>query len=258
MKYIAIDTATAQLSLACAEVSDAGSQVVASYQLKGNRQHGETLVQAMADVLARLGWRADQVDRLVVGIGPGSYTGLRMGVTAVKVWASQRGIPVETISSLALMLPTRPTAEEVLYVPVMDARRSTVYSATYQLIDGQYQPVLADRHIAWTDYVPQLAERLTERNLTTIHLYGDPVIETHAAALREALPQVTVVTHATWLDQPTTERVFVPAFVQLRQMVEDVDTLAPNYCHATLAEQEWLAKQKDIDHDQTYIDITQG
>jgi tRNA threonylcarbamoyladenosine biosynthesis protein TsaB len=127
---LAIDTATPRVS--CALRGPDGP--LGSLSVTAGRRHGETLAPAI-DALTRLtGVGLDQVDLVAVDVGPGLFTGLRVGVASAKAIASARALPMVPVSSLdALAFPHRPTGRPV--AAVVDARRGEVFYRLY-LADG--------------------------------------------------------------------------------------------------------------------------
>jgi tRNA threonylcarbamoyladenosine biosynthesis protein TsaB len=92
--------------------------------------HAQRLQPLLEQVLEGIGW--DQVERLCVGVGPGGFTGLRLGIATARAIAQARDIPVTPVSSLdALGLAQQ--APRV--AAVIDARRGEVFAATYE--DGE-------------------------------------------------------------------------------------------------------------------------
>ena len=143
MLVLAIDTATPRVSLA---LGDDG-HVVAELQLatgtdrgSGIRRHAELLAPAIASLCEQVGVAVADVSAVAVGIGPGMFTGLRVGVTTAKVLAQTLRIPVVPVPSLDLVaFPVRFTSR--LVVAVLDARRREVFSASYRPVPGGVQRV---------------------------------------------------------------------------------------------------------------------
>lgn len=94
-----MDTSTAVL---CVAVMD-GGKVLAERNILAQRGHAELLLPAIKDALAEAGWVQQELDGIIVGVGPGSYTGIRIAVTAGKSLAWTLGIPVAGVSSLEIM-----------------------------------------------------------------------------------------------------------------------------------------------------------
>ncbi|MDQ7793520.1 MAG: tRNA (adenosine(37)-N6)-threonylcarbamoyltransferase complex dimerization subunit type 1 TsaB [bacterium] len=127
MILLAVDSATAFLSLAL----DGGDGTGAEFCLKGPGAHAEAVVGAMRSLLGDARVRPSQLGAVVAGIGPGSFTGIRVAVAAAKGLAYALGIPavgVPTLDAMAAGLP----CPEGLVCPILDARRGEVYGAVYQ------------------------------------------------------------------------------------------------------------------------------
>jgi tRNA threonylcarbamoyl adenosine modification protein YeaZ len=123
---LALDTATPAVTVALHD----GTDVVAASSQVDARRHGELLLPAVDRVLAEAGTRLDAVTAIVVGTGPGPYTGLRVGLMTADTFGLALGIPVHglcTLDGLAY-------AAEVQgpFVVATDARRKEVYWARYE------------------------------------------------------------------------------------------------------------------------------
>ncbi|MFB7996484.1 tRNA (adenosine(37)-N6)-threonylcarbamoyltransferase complex dimerization subunit type 1 TsaB [Streptomyces sp. NPDC056002] len=126
MLLLALDTATPAVTVALHD----GSSVVAASSQVDARRHGELLLPAVDRVLAEAGVRLDAVTGIVVGVGPGPYTGLRVGLMTADTFGLALGVPVHglcTLDGLAY-------AAEVdgPFVVATDARRKEVYWARYE------------------------------------------------------------------------------------------------------------------------------
>ena len=139
MLLLALDTSTRRIGVAFGGVNG----VHAALELggpceNGPPRHAEELVPAISYLSERAGAPLSQLSAIAVSIGPGMFTGLRVGVTTAKVLAQALRIPVIPIASLDLLAyPLRHAG--ALVVPVMDARRHEVYYAMYQPVPGGIQ-----------------------------------------------------------------------------------------------------------------------
>ena len=145
---------------------EGGKLLAESYQNTG-LTHSQTLMVMAEDMLKASGKTMADVSAVAVAEGPGSFTGVRIGVAAAKglAWGGQ--IPcygVSTLESMALTLG----AYQGYVCPVMDARRNQVYNALFYVNCGQLERITEDRAIALTD----LAEELTALK-EPIFLVGD-------------------------------------------------------------------------------------
>ena len=127
MKILAIDTATKSLSVAV--VSD--DRLLVEVTLNIDQTHSKHLMRIIAEVLRRPGLEVADLDGLAVTCGPGSFTGLRIGISCVKGLALAAGKPLVGVSSLdALADPVAQSPH--LICPLLDARKSEVYFALYR------------------------------------------------------------------------------------------------------------------------------
>ncbi len=136
MLVLALDTSTPTVSVA---VGDDGV-VVGEVRLVGERRHAERVAPAVEYLFGELGVEPGHLSAVAVGLGPGLFTGLRVGVTTAKAMAAALRLPVVGIPSLDLVAyPLRHTSR--LVVAVLDARRREVFHARYRTVPGGVQRV---------------------------------------------------------------------------------------------------------------------
>ncbi len=109
-------------------------------------------VPEIAKMFSRVNLKPDDIDKIIVVDGPGSFTGIRIGITIAKMYAHALNKKITTISSLEAMAVSFDKAS--YYVPVIDARRGFVYGAIY---DKNYKEVLFPQHIK----LSQLEEKVS-------------------------------------------------------------------------------------------------
>lgn len=124
---LAFDTTTDYLSLALGR----RCKTAASRHFSAYRDHMKKLMPAVDEVLKEAGKTLAAVDALAVGIGPGSFTGARIGVATAQGLAHGSGKPLIGISSLDI-LAAAVTKPEALTCPIVDAKRGEVYTAFYR------------------------------------------------------------------------------------------------------------------------------
>jgi tRNA threonylcarbamoyl adenosine modification protein YeaZ len=126
LRILAIDTA---LNACAAGVLDAATGTVLSREsLSLERGHAEALLPLVDRVMAPIEGRFDAIDRVAVSIGPGSYTGLRVGISAARAIGLAARAPVVGVTTLsALLAPLVATGERRLAVAAIDARHGGVY-----------------------------------------------------------------------------------------------------------------------------------
>jgi tRNA threonylcarbamoyladenosine biosynthesis protein TsaB len=131
---LGIDTATPQVG--CAIGGHEG--VLAAFQSAKGKRHAETLVPAIQFLCAQTGIELSEIGAVGVDVGPGLFTGLRVGVATAKAMASALRVPMVPVSSLDLLaFEVRWTSRRI--VSVVDARRGEVFYAFYRQVPGGVQ-----------------------------------------------------------------------------------------------------------------------
>ena len=134
MIILGIDTATPQVG--CAIGGHEG--VIGCFQTAKGKRHAETLVPAIDFLCRQTHVELDEIGAIAVDVGPGLFTGLRVGVATAKAMASALRIPVVGVSSLDLLaFPLRWSNRRL--VSVVDARRGEVFYAFYRQVPGGVQ-----------------------------------------------------------------------------------------------------------------------
>lgn len=159
MAVLAVESATELAGVAAADVSG----VLVSVTVGRGRRHGESIAPAVEFVCARAGIALGDLDALAVDVGPGLFTGLRVGVATVKALAFALGLPVVTATSLELLaraaarlVPPAGDGEAPLLVPVVDARRGLVFSARFVHSGGEMRRVADDALCAPDDLAAEV------------------------------------------------------------------------------------------------------
>lgn len=125
MNILAIDTSTMISTVTIA--SD--NEIIGDFNVNQQRTHSESLVPMIENLLKLLGMTIKDIDAFVISKGPGSFTGLRIGMTVAKTLAQVNDknlIPISTLEALA-----NNSSSNYLKVPLMDARGNRVYAAVY-------------------------------------------------------------------------------------------------------------------------------
>ena len=151
MKILALETSAKAVSAA---VSEDGKILCSGYQDTG-LTHSRTLMPIVEHILKNTGLTVADMDAIAVAAGPGSFTGIRIGVAAAKGLAFAADKPAVGVSTLAAMARNVAFCDG-LVVCAMDARRQQVYNALFEAKDGQLTRLTPDRAIA----LEELAEEL--------------------------------------------------------------------------------------------------
>lgn len=131
MRVLALDTSTMTTSVAVLVdgAVAAAEDVVATLQ-------SDAVLPLVAQVVARAGLAARDLEAVAVGAGPGSFTGLRIGMASAKGLAFALGTPLWPVSSLAALALDAPAPDGALRVAALDARRGELYAGLYR-VDGR-------------------------------------------------------------------------------------------------------------------------
>ena len=132
MKLLAIETSARQLGVALLEEE----RLLASYELLADYPHAVELPEAVRRTLRAGGATLPQLDAIVVDIGPGSFTGLRIGLAFAKALAFPSKKPLIGVASLDALAANLPFASG-LVCPLLDAKQRNVYGAVYRLQEGR-------------------------------------------------------------------------------------------------------------------------
>lgn len=146
---LAIDTATHTMSLALHD----GAELVLERTWHTFQNHTVELAPAVHEVLEQAG--QPQLTAMAVSIGPGTYTGLRVGVALAKAMASARELPLVGLSTLAILAASQSPFQGTL-VGVVQAGRSRIVTASYQWRKGHWQPKTEMELKSWQDLLASI------------------------------------------------------------------------------------------------------
>lgn len=155
LRILAIDTAL-EACAACVATDDS-DDLLAEESMPLVRGHAEALLPLIERVMARVEGGFEGLDRVAVTVGPGSYTGLRVGLSAARAIGLAAGIPVVGVTTLsALLAPQLALNGEDTVVAAIDARHGAVYLQAMSVNEGT---VIPPRHVALEEAVGLLAGR---------------------------------------------------------------------------------------------------
>jgi tRNA threonylcarbamoyladenosine biosynthesis protein TsaB len=225
MYILGIETSTKTGSVAI--VSEDG--IIAQYSLNIEVTHSERLMSTVDRVLTDTGFQIADMDGYAVAIGPGSFTGLRIGLAAVKGLGLVTGKPVAAVPTLKALAWNLPYAAYPV-CPMLDARKNEVYAATFRFEGSALVCGMAEAVIS----LSRLSERISEETIFTgeasrlfrtdiIELFGDRALFAPISAI---LPSAAAVAEI-GLDMIKSGN------------QADPDTLTPMYIRRPEAEVAW-------------------
>ncbi len=204
MLVLGIETATSVAGVALVDAEG----VRAECTLRAPQRALEWLVPAIGEVLQHAGVEAEDIEGVAVSAGPGSFTGLRVGIATAVGWAHARGIPacgVSTLEALAVASGATPV------VPVLDAKRGEVSAALYIREGEAYRAVTEEL----TAPPETIIRRLREAGIEGFTFVGDG-LHRYGGLLQEAFPRAQLADRVLW-----SPRAAAVAAVGRRRLLED-------------------------------------
>jgi tRNA threonylcarbamoyladenosine biosynthesis protein TsaB len=251
MRILAIETVAAAGSVALLVDEEL---VVPEVELEAARRSAQTLAPGIAGLLERVGWSPADIELVAVASGPGSFTGLRIGITTAKAFAYAVGCQVAGVNTL-LAIASRAPRELETVSAVIDAQRGELFVADFtRQPDGQLIGIETTRIVAAETWLASLPSRsaITGPGLSQHHdtnpqtptpspfpAVSGPGLSKHLAVLP---PGTIVVDQALWsptaaiIGQLGREQVLAGQGVSPFELV-------PEYFRRTAAEEKWDAKQ---------------
>jgi tRNA threonylcarbamoyladenosine biosynthesis protein TsaB len=229
---LGIDTSTPQVG--CAIGGHEG--VIASFSSAKGKRHAETLVPAIDFLCRQAHVELDEIGAIAVDLGPGLFTGLRVGVATAKAMASALRIPVVGVSSLDLLaFPLRWTNRRIL--SIVDARRGEVFYASYRQVPGGVQR-LTEPHVG-----------APEQLGTEIHATGEDCLAVGDGARRyadELVDLIKVEIADAGLAYPSPSSLVQLAHARaVREEFVNAWEVQPIYLRKADAEINWVSRERD-------------
>ncbi len=159
MKVVGIETSSLIGNVAVCD----GNTVVGKKTFGKNLNHGKEIVSSLESIFNEINWVPEDIDLIAVSIGPGSYTGLRIGVTCAKTLAYGLGKPVIDVPTLDVLVENVNDDNAKIICPVIDAKRKSVYACIYD----------RDKNRRITDYLIISPHSLIDMLPESTLIFGD-------------------------------------------------------------------------------------
>ncbi len=184
MKTLAFDTSTKYLSIALFD----GDTLCREYHEDIGIKHSDVLVPEISAILNEVGWSVKDIGLFAVGIGPGSFTGLRIGVATVKGFASVFNCDVIGVPDMDAIVAELRSEEEKVVAPVLDARKGKIYTCLYRIGKNDPQRISDHKLITMDDFLLALKQNVL--------LFGDAVASSKKAV--DSCPKAEYYENITW------------------------------------------------------------
>ncbi len=184
MKLLTIDSATMVAGVSIVDEQRLIGELTVNYQ----KTHSEKLLTAVDHLLSDVGLRITEMDAFGIVAGPGSFTGLRIGMATAKGFAQALNKPMVTVSTLE-SLAHNLNCVTGLVCPILDARRNQVYTAVYKAEgDGRLNTICNEQAVGVETLIGYLKSYADQK----IYVVGDGTAR-FGEQLKAALPQAVLV-----------------------------------------------------------------
>lgn len=231
MIWLGIDTANTPLSIAI--VKD--GKVITEENTSAPVNHSLRAMPAIEEAFKRANLVPSDIDAIAVSEGPGSYTGVRIGVTIAKTLAWTLNKPLVGVSSLKA-LAMNGLFFNGFICPLIDARRSHVYAGLFEMKDGMLIERIEDRHISIDDLLESC------QGLEKPILFIGTDVALYEEKIKEILKEQAIIAPVQ-LNLPKASSLIYAA--EQTKKSEEVHHFIPEYRRIAEAEANWLKAQRD-------------
>lgn len=225
MLILGFDTATEVTTIALASED----RVLADLALVGEKTQMERLMPLIDLILDQAGVKVGKLDGIAVGLGPGLFTSLRIGVTTAKTLAQALGVPIVAVSTLDILSYSFADSMRLI-CSVIDAKRGEVFASLYRALEGEMAEIWPPKVVS-----PEaLSEELSSLKESVLLVGGGAWV--YQDVLKSKLPEKTEVASAIF-SYPRAANLISLAFPRfLSGEVDNKDKLAPIYLRKSDAE----------------------
>ena len=231
MIWLGIETANAPLSVAVVKDGAVLAEVVQNIKLT----HSVGAMPAIEELLQKAGVKPAELDAIAISEGPGSYTGVRIGVTIAKTLAWTLQKPLVGVSSVQSLAANAQLSSDVVCA-LFDARRQHVYAGAYE----QGNAIIEDAHMS----IDQLLQQLDALGRNVLFVGSDVAMywDTIVAALGERAQKAPLA-----FNLPRASQVVELAMQKPLPAIEDTHHFVPTYKRIAEAEANWIKEQKQVE-----------
>ncbi|WP_318506163.1 tRNA (adenosine(37)-N6)-threonylcarbamoyltransferase complex dimerization subunit type 1 TsaB [Bacillus sp. T3] len=231
MKVLAIDTSNYVLGIAIID----DQKVIGEYITNVKINHSIRVMPAIERLMKECEVTPSELTKIVVAKGPGSYTGVRIGVSIAKTLAWTLNIPLVGISSLSILAASTARYFQGFVSPVFDARRGQIYTGLYQYENGKISVLEQDQLVLSKDW----AQELTGRSEKILFVGND--LPLHRSTFEDTLGNQAAFAEITEHNPRPSEL----ALLGRNLPGEDIHSFVPNYIRLAEAEAKWIEANKE-------------
>lgn len=217
MLSLLIDTSNRPLSVAINQ----DGMTLAEIDTTVKKTHSATIMDYIDKLFKMTDVKKGDINRIIVAKGPGSYTGVRIGVTVAKTLAYALNIELYSVSSLFVIAAS--SNKVAIVAPLFDARRDNVFGAVYNMCENGFTEEIVPAYMSLED----LKKKVSIYASPVILLDGQEKISSSVEDYVHTIPRISMVEQ----------------FEEALE-IEDVHTLVPDYLRISEAERNWMEKNK--------------
>lgn len=232
MKILAVDTSSKVAAIAVKR----DNLLLGEYNLNYEKNHSQKLMPMIMHLLKNLNMEPDDIDVYSASSGPGSFTGLRIGIVTVKTLAYTVQKPVVSVSTLDALAYNLPKSNDLI-CPIMDARNNQVYTAIYSWVEDKF--TRESKYEALQ--VDELIKKITYKNKHVVFI-GDAV-PVHRNKLRDELCEGCSFAPDNLLLQKASSVAELALKKYYCGIYESAFDMKPFYLRQSQAEREYIRKQ---------------
>lgn len=232
VRLLAIDTSNHTLTVAVSERQG----ILAEYTAYVKRDHSTKLMPAIEQVLTAAEIAVSELEAIVVADGPGSYTGVRIGVTTAKTMSWSLGIPLYTVSSLESLAYNLNMTQEII-CPFIDARRGLVFTGLYESKGEQISCLIEDQNISFSTWLGRLK---SEVPATRKIIFISPDLEVYKDEILSELGEQALFAS----NYISTARATSLCLAYETKHPQSIHEVAPRYLRLSEAEVNWQKQQE--------------
>lgn len=235
MTTLAIDTSNELLAVALAKDGVLLGETM-TYVKQGQTAR---LMPAIVSLMEQVEVEVEDLEKIIVAQGPGSYTGVRVGITTAKTMAWGLNIPIYPVSSLTALAYNAAYFDGFI-MPFFNARRQAVFTSLYKSEKGELVEMIAEKYIPLTAWIEEVKAVMAASSTQSI-IAVSPHIEQFKKTLQEAFSD------RIWIPEDSSGHLLRPAHLLCaakKASAEPVHLVNPNYLRITEAEANLMKRQK--------------
>ncbi|MFS0752785.1 tRNA (adenosine(37)-N6)-threonylcarbamoyltransferase complex dimerization subunit type 1 TsaB [Oceanobacillus sp. 1P07AA] len=230
MNILAIDTSNQVLGVALLK----NGEIIAELTTNLAKNHSVRLMPAIESLMYQVSMQPEDLDRIVVAKGPGSYTGVRIGLSTAKTMAWALQIPVVGVSSLEVLAYQGKFFNGII-CPFFDARRGLVFTGGYQFNDNKIEKVIEEENLLMT----AMLDKLKKQGENVVFL--SPDMDQFKEIIKEELGDLAIIPESVY-QLPKASHL---GLAGMNIEPKDIHELVPNYLRLAEAEANWQKSQKE-------------